>query len=67
MFAGETITPETPWQIIYLDKFQAHCTDGVKEALLKKHFILLIIPGGLTGDVQVCDTDANKKLKAKSK
>ena len=39
-----------------LDQYEAHLKDSVHVAALEKKFILLIVPGGLTGEVQVCDT-----------
>ena len=48
-----------------LDQFEAHLTEAVLQAALDKHMILLIIPGGLTGDIQPCDTDLNRPLKVK--
>ena len=50
-----------------MDRFSAHMTDAVFQAALAKHYILLIIPGGLTGDVQPCDTELNKAFKTKYK
>ena len=50
---GETVTDRTPWRILFLDKFAGHVGEKVRQAALKKHYLVLIIPGGLTGDVQV--------------
>jgi len=60
---GEVITAETPWRILFLDKYSGHLGKKVHEAAHAKRYILLIIPGGLTPDVQVCDTDMNRPFK----
>ena len=36
-----------------------------KEALLKRGYVPVIIGGGLTGDIQINDTDLHSPLKAK--
>ena len=37
----------------------------IKEALLKRGYVLVIIGGGVTGDIQINDTDLHSPLKAK--
>ena len=61
---GEKITKDSEWRVLVLDKYEAHTTEMVQKAALKKKYITLVIPGGLTGDIQVCDTDLNMPLKA---
>jgi len=39
-----------------LDDYSLHITDEVKKALLAKGYILVVIGGGITGDVQCNDT-----------
>ena len=60
---GEVINEQTPWRILLLDKFEAHLAPAVQAAAAAKKYVLIIIPGGLTGDVQVCDTDLNHRFK----
>ena len=36
-----------------------------KEALLKRGYVPVILGGGVTGDIQINDTDLHSKLKAK--
>jgi hypothetical protein len=64
---GEPITAKTPWRMLLLDKFSGHLAPEVRAAALAKKYVLLIVPGGLTPDVQVADTHLNKPLKAKYK
>lgn len=50
------------WRVSLFDSYEAHKSwvrDHYKE-LLRKRIFPLIIPGGLTGDVQPCDTSVNK-------
>ena len=46
-----------------LDDYSVHITDEVKKALLAKGYILVVIGGGITGDVQCNDTHVHHTLK----
>ena len=61
-----------PFQYVYteklrhvLDDYSVHLMPEIKEALLKRGYILVVIGGGVTGDIQVNDTDVHSPLKAK--
>ena len=47
-----------------LDDYSAHLHPEVKEALKKKGYFLVILPGGITGDLQVNDADVHHPLKS---
>ena len=64
---NQQITDHTPWRILILDAIEAHLSKAVYKAAHAKNYILLHVPGGLTGDLQVCDTHLNKEFKAKYK
>jgi hypothetical protein len=53
------------YAIYVLDNYSVHCMDDIRLALLKKGYILIVIGGGVTGDVQINDTDLHVPLKAK--
>ena len=55
-------TPKN-YAIYVLDDYSVHLLPEVKEALLKRGFIFVGIGNGITGDVQVNDTDFNSELK----
>lgn len=40
-----------------------HVTDEVRKALLQRGYLLIVIGGGITGDVQVNDTHMHHRLK----
>ena len=44
-------------KIFTLDEYSAHLDPAVKESLRKRCYILFIVSGGITGDLQVTDTD----------
>ena len=50
-------------KIFTLDDYSAHLDPAVKEALYKKGYFLVILPGGITGDLQVNDTDLHHPAK----
>lgn len=50
-------------QIFTLDDYSAHLDPTVKDALFKKGYWRDIIPGGVTGDVQVNDTHCHHAVK----
>ena len=51
--------------IYVFDDYSVHLIPEIKEALLKLGYILVVIGGGVTGDIQVNDTDMHSPLKAK--
>ena len=55
-------TPKN-YAIYVLDDYSVHLLPEVKEALLKHGFIFVGTGNGITGDVQVNDTDLNSELK----
>ena len=42
-----------------------HLQEEIRQALLKRGYILVLIGGGITGDIQVNDTHLHAPLKAK--
>ena len=51
--------------IYVLDDYSVHLMPEIKAALLKRGYVPVIIGGGVTGDIQVNDTDLHSPLKAK--
>ena len=51
-------------KIFTLDDYSAHLDPAVKEVLWKKGYFLVILPGGITGDLQVNNTDMHCPFKA---
>ena len=49
--------------IYILDDYSVHLQPELKDALLRKGYILIVIGGGTTGDIQVNDTHYHHKLK----
>ena len=49
--------------IYVLDDYAVHLQDEVREALLKRGYILVLIGGGVTGDIQINDTHMHSPLK----
>ena len=52
------------YAIYVLDDYAVHLMDQVRTALLKRGYILIIIGGGVTGDIQLNDTHIHAPLKA---
>ena len=57
-------TPKN-YAIYVLDDYSVHIVPEIKEALLKRGYVPVIIGGGVTGDIQINDTDLHSLLKAK--
>ena len=57
-------TPEN-YAIYVLDDYSVHIMPEIKEAFLKTGYVPVIIGGGVTGDIQINDTDLHSPLKAK--
>ena len=50
--------------VIYvLDDYSVHLMPEVRQALLKKEYVLVVISGGVTGDMQINDTSCYYNLK----
>ena len=49
--------------IYVLDDYSVHIMPEVKEALLKRGYVCIGIGGGITGDIQINDTDIHSPLK----
>ena len=49
--------------VFTLDDYSAHLPPSVEKALFAKGYFLIVIGGGITGDVQVNDTDYHNPLK----
>ena len=45
--------------VLALDEYSAHLPQEGEEAFYKKAYFLIVIGGGITGDVQVNDTSFN--------
>ena len=50
-------------RIFLLDDYSSHLLDNVKKALYNKWYLLRIMPGGITCDVQRNDTDFHHSVK----
>ena len=53
------------YAIYVLDDYAVHLQEEVRTALLERGYILVLIGGGITGDIQINDTDFHAPLKAK--
>ena len=51
--------------IFVLDDYSVHILPQVKDALLKRGYVYVGIGGGVTGDIQIKDTDIHAPLKRK--
>ena len=54
---------EQGFAIYVLDDYSVHLMPEVRQALFKKGYVLVVIGGGITGDVQINDTDCHHQLK----
>ena len=54
---------EQGFGIYVLDDYSVHLMPEVRQALFKKGYVLVVIGGGITGDVQINDTDCHHHLK----
>ena len=52
------------YAIYVLDDYAVHLMPEIRQSLLKKGYVLIVIGGGVTGDIQVNDTDFHGPLKA---
>ena len=57
------IFTQSNYAIYTSDDYSVHITDEVRNALLAKGYILVVIGGGITGDVQCNDTHSHHLLK----
>ena len=53
------------YAIYILDDYSVHFLPEIRQALLKKGYVLVGIGGGITGDVQINETDMHAPLKSK--
>ena len=56
---------QSNYALYILDDYSVHITDEVKKVLLAKGYILVVIGGGITGDIQCNDTHIHHPLKKK--
>ena len=54
---------EQSFAIYVLDDYSVHLMLKVRQALFKKGYFLVIIGGGITGDIQINDTNCHRDLK----
>ena len=54
---------QSNYALYIFDDYSVHITDEVKKALLAKGYILVVIGGGITGDVQYNDAHVHHALK----
>lgn len=59
---GASLKDHIP-NLLVLDSFRGHLTDKVKAELRKEHTDMLVIPGGLTGQLQPLNVGVNKPFK----
>ena len=57
-------TPKN-YAVYVLDDYSVHLMPEVKEAFLKRGYVPIIIGGGVTGGIQIKDTDIHRPLKEK--
>ena len=53
------------YDVYVLNDYSVHLMPEVKEEFLKRGYVLIIIGGGVTGDIQINDTDIHRPLKEK--
>ena len=53
---------EKGYGIYVLDNYSVHLRPKVRQALLKKGYVLVIIGGGITGDIKINDTSCHHNL-----
>ena len=53
----------TEQSLYELDNYFVHLMPEVRQALFKKGYVLIIIGGGITGDIQINDTNCHRDLK----
>ena len=51
--------------IYVLDDYAVHLMPEVREAFFKRGYVLVVIGGGITGDIQINDTNIHAPLKAR--
>ena len=51
--------------VYVLDDYSVHLMPEVNEAFLKRGYVPIITGGGVTGDIQIIDTDIHRPLKEK--
>ena len=54
---------EQSFAIYVLDDYSVHLMPKVRQGLFKKGYILVIIGGDITGDIQINDTNCHRDLK----
>ena len=54
---------EQSFAIYVLGDFSIHLMPDVRQALLKKGYVFIIIGGGITGDIQINDANCHRDLK----
>ena len=54
---------EKRYAIYVLDDYSVHLMPEVRQALLKKAYVLIVIGGGITDDIQINDTSCHHNLK----
>ena len=54
---------EQSFAIYVLGDFSIHLMPEVRQALLKKGYVFIIIGGGITGDIQINVTNCHRDLK----
>ena len=55
--------PEQSFSIYVLDDYYVHLMPEVRQAMFKKGYVLVIIVGGITDDIQISDTNCHRDLK----
>ena len=53
---------EKGYAIYVLDDYSVHLMTEVRQAFLKKGHVLVVISGGITGDIQINDTSCHHNL-----
>ena len=54
---------EQSFAIYVLDDYYVHLMPEVRQAMFKKGYVLVIIGGGITDDIQINDTNCHRDLK----
>ncbi|CAL4062693.1 unnamed protein product [Meganyctiphanes norvegica] len=59
------IIPQNEYSLYILDDYSVHLHDELRKQLLQIGYVLVIIGGGITGDIQINDTHLHHQLKTK--
>ena len=60
----KNLITQSGYAVYVLDDYSVHCMPAVRDALLERGYILVVMGGGITGDIQINDTHFHAPLKS---